>query len=393
MSAFTLETTDGGARAGVLHTAHGDVATPAFIPVATRGSVKAVDPTDLRSVGAQIVLANTYHLFLRPGTDVVQEMGGLHKFMGWDGPTLTDSGGFQGFSLKHLSKITDDAILFKSHIDGRLHEFSPEASIRYQEQLGADIIMPLDVCPSSDSDREAVEVAVERTSRWASICREAHSRSDQLLFGIVQGGLFPDLRQTSAEQLTSLDFPGYAIGGLSVGESKEEMYSTTDLTVGLLPPAAPRHLMGVGSPEDLAECVALGIDVFDCVLPTRIARNGALFTRDGRINIYTGRFKTLNGPLEEGCDCYTCLTFSAAYVHHLFKARELLAYRLATMHNLRFLLRLMEEMRLTIVEGRFQAYLDEFRRRFVPPDPETRRVQKQKWLQSHANARASRKAG
>ena len=392
MSAFTLEATDGGARAGVLHTTHGDVSTPAFIPVATRGSVKAVDPADLRSVGAQIVLANTYHLFLRPGIDVVQKIGGLHEFMGWDGPTLTDSGGFQGFSLQHLSKITDDAILFKSHIDGSVHEFSPAAAIRYQEKLGADIIMPLDICPSSDSDRDAVEVAVERTSRWASICRETHTRTDQLLFGIVQGGLFPDLRQTSAEQLMSLDFPGYAIGGLSVGESKEEMYSTTEFTTQLLPADAPRHLMGVGSPEDLTECVALGIDVFDCVLPTRIARNGALFAPDGRINIYTARFKTLNGPLEEGCDCYTCLTFSAAYVHHLFKARELLAYRLATIHNLRFLLRLMEEMRSAITQGQFQSYLDDFRRRFVPPDPETRRTQKQKWLQSHASSRDSRKA-
>ena len=392
MSVFTLETTDRGARAGALHTAHGDVLTPAFIPVATRGSVKALDPADLKSIGAQIVLANTYHLFLHPGIDVVHKMGGLHEFMGWNGPTLTDSGGFQGFSLQHLSKITDDAILFKSHIDGRIHEFSPEAAIRYQERLGADIIMPLDICPSSDADRKAIEVAVERTNRWASISREVHSRKDQLLFGIVQGGLFQDLRQDSVEHLLSLGFPGYAIGGLSVGESKEAMYRTTEFTTRLLPDDAPRHLMGVGSPEDLTECVALGIDVFDCVLPTRIARNGALFTRDGRINIYTGRFKSLDGPPEQGCDCYTCLTFSAAYVHHLFKARELLAYRLATIHNLRFLLRLMEEMRLAITEGRFQSFLDEFRMRFVPPDPETRRIQKQKWSRAHADARASRSA-
>ncbi len=382
MAVFSLKATDVGARAGVLHTPHGNASTPAFMSVATQGSVKALTPDDLCSIGANIVLANTYHLFLRPGVEVVESLGGLHGFMSWDGPILTDSGGFQGFSLEHLRKITDDAIIFKSHLDGSTHTFSPEAAIRYQERLGADIIMPLDMCVSSDSERSEVEKAVELTSRWAVRCRDAHSSPGQSLFGIVQGGLFPDLRQKSAEFLTSLGFPGYAIGGLSVGESKGQMYETTGVTNQLLPADAPRYLMGVGSPEDLVECVARGVDMFDCVLPTRVARNGALFVRQGRANIYTAVFKSTEGPIEDDCDCYTCRTFSAAYVHHLFKAKELLAYRLATIHNLRFVLRLMEEMRSAIIEGRFEEYRADFHERFVPPDEKTRRIQKQKWLAS-----------
>jgi queuine tRNA-ribosyltransferase len=382
MTIFTLKSTDGNARAGVLRTPHGDVPTPAFMPVATQGSVKALAPSDLAAIGARIVLANTYHLYLRPGVEVVSKLGGLHGFMAWDGPILTDSGGFQGFSLEHLREITEDGITFKSHLDGSLHQFTPEAAIRHQEGLGADIIMPLDMCVPSDSARPIVEEAVERTSRWAVRCRQAHSRPGQILFGIVQGGLFPDLRRRSADFLLSLGFPGYAIGGLSVGESKEQMYEAVAFTTPLLPADSPRYLMGVGSPEDLVECVARGIDTFDCVLPTRIARNGALLVRTGRLNIDTAPFKTREGPLEEGCDCYTCRTFSAAYVHHLFRARELLAYRLATVHNLRHVLRLMEEMRAAILEGEFEAYRAEFHRRFVPSDQETRRIQKQKWLEA-----------
>lgn len=390
MSFFTLNTIDGLARSGTLRTPHGDVPTPAFMPVATQGSVKALDPSDLKAIGARIVLANTYHLYLRPGVEVVESLGGLHGFMAWDGPVLTDSGGFQGFSLEHLREITEEAIIFKSHIDGSMHRFSPEAATRYQEGLGADIIMPLDMCIPADSDRPKVEEAVERTSRWAERCREAHTRPDQFMFGIVQGGLFPDLRQRSAEFLTSLGFPGYAVGGLSVGESKEEMYEATEFTTQLLPAAAPRYLMGVGSPEDLVECVARGIDMFDCVLPTRIARNGALFVSEGRVNIDTAPFKTRDAPIEIDCDCYTCRTFSAAYVHHLFKAKELLAYRLATIHNLRFVLRMMEEMRSAITEGRFEAYRRDFQSRFVPPDEKTRRVQKQKWLVAQGRPQTSR---
>ena len=379
---FTLEANDGGARAGTLHTAHGDVPTPAFMPVATQGSVKAIDPSDLDTIGTNILLSNTYHLYLRPGVDLVEEFGGLHGFMVWDGPILTDSGGFQGFSLEHLRKIDEDGILFKSHVDGSLHKFTPESTIQHEERLGADIIMPLDMCVSADADRELVELAVERTNRWAARCKATHSREGQQLFGIVQGGLFEDLRQRSAEFIMTLGFPGYAVGGLSVGEGKERMYAMTGVTAELLPSDAPRYLMGVGSPEDLVESVARGIDMFDCVLPTRIARNGALFSKRGRINIVAASHRKRDEPLEEGCDCYTCQTFSAGYLHHLFKTKELLAYRLATIHNLRFILRLMEEMRQAILEGRFQAYRAEFHSRFTPPDERVRHIQRQKWLKS-----------
>ena len=382
MSLFTLQAIDSGPRAGILHTPHGDVPTPAFVPVATQGSVKALDPVDLRSIGTSIVLANAYHLYLRPGVEIVRALGGLHGFMGWSGPILTDSGGFQGFSLEHLREITEDGIIFKSHIDGSIHRFTPEAAIHHQEALGADVIMPLDVCVASNSDRATVEEAVELTNRWSVRCLEARSRTDQALFGIVQGGLFPDLREQSAEFVLSLGFPGYAVGGLSVGESKEEMYEAAGFTSSLLPAEAPRYLMGVGSPEDLVESVSRGFDLFDCVLPTRIARNGALFVGEGRLNIDTAPFRTREAPIEEGCDCYTCRSFPAAYVHHLFRAKELLAYRLATIHNLRFVLRLMEEMRSAIVESRFESYRAEFKRRFVPPDQETRRIQKRKWLEA-----------
>ena len=379
---FALEAADGDARAGTIRTPHGDAPTPAFMPVATQGTVKALDSADLRAAGARIVLSNTYHLYLRPGVDIVRALGGLHGFMRWDGPTLTDSGGFQGFSLAHLRRITDDAIVFKSHIDGSMHAFTPEAAIRHQEAIGADVVMPLDMCVAADSDRATVAAAVDKTHRWLMRCREARTRDDQTLFGIAQGGLFADLRRKSAEFIAGVGFAGYAIGGLSVGETKRDMYEAVGFTAPLLPTDAPRYLMGVGSPEDLVECVARGIDMFDCVLPTRIARNGALFTRAGRLNIGGARFKAQDAPIEAGCDCYTCLTFSAAYVHHLFRARELLAYRLATIHNLRFTLRLMEEMRAAILAGDFGRYRAEFHRRFTPSDERARREQKRKWLRA-----------
>jgi queuine tRNA-ribosyltransferase len=379
MSVFTLHKTDGNARLGTLHTAHGDVQTPAFMPVATQGSVKTIDPNDLRSMGANIVLGNTYHLYLRPGVETVQKFGGLASFMAWNGPTLTDSGGFQGFSLEHLRKISEEGIEFKSHIDGSPHMFSPESVIRHQEGIGADIIMPIDICAPGGSDREAVAAALEMTTRWAERCRAAQTRGDQSLFGIVQGGTFADLREMSAGQITAIDFPGYALGGLSVGEGKVDMYGTVEFTTPLLPSHKPRYLMGVGSPEDLVECVARGIDMFDCVLPTRIARNGALFVRDGRLNIDAARFKHQESPIEDGCDCYTCQTFTAAYINHLFRSKELLAYRLATIHNLRFILRLMEEMRAAIDNGTFESYRKKFQDRFVPPDEKTRHEQKVKW--------------
>ena len=380
MSIFTLEATDGDARAGLLRTPRGDVPTPAFMPVATQGSVKALDPEDLRSIGARILLANTYHLYLRPGVELIQSLGGLHSFIGWDGPILTDSGGFQGFSLAHLRTITEEAIIFKSHVDGSMHTFSPESAMEHQRRLGADIVMPLDVCLASDAPRAEVEAALERTGRWAARCVDAGTGERQALFGIVQGGLFPDLRRRSAEHLLSIGFPGYAVGGLSVGESKDEMYETLGFTTGLLPANAPRYLMGVGSPEDLVEAVARGVDMFDCVLPTRIARNGALFVPEGRVNVDTSPFKRKAGPIMEGCDCYACRTFSAGYVHHLFRAKELLAYRLATIHNLRFVLRLMEEIRSAIRAGSFDAYREEFAAQFVPPDQRTQLEQKRKWL-------------
>jgi queuine tRNA-ribosyltransferase len=304
--------------------------------------------------------------------------------MAWDGPLLTDSGGFQGFSLEHLREISEEGILFKSHLDGSMHSFTPEAVVEHQRTIGADIIMPLDVCLPAESDRGAVEAAMERTARWAERSMVSRRGEGQALFGIVQGGLEADLRERSARQITSMGFTGYAVGGLSVGETKAQMYEIAGLTTRLLPADAPRYLMGVGSPEDLVECVARGVDMFDCALPTRVARSGALLTRSGRLNVAAATSRSTDGPVDPECDCYTCRTFSAAYVHHLFRAGELLAFRLATIHNLRFVARLMAEMRDAILGGQFQAYRDAFHRRFTPPDEATRRAQKRKWLQSRA---------
>jgi queuine tRNA-ribosyltransferase len=347
------------ARLGQITTPHGQIATPAFAPVGTQATVKALDPRDLHELGAELILSNTYHLYLRPGADVVAELGGLHRFMGWDGPILTDSGGFQVFSLAGRRASGDEGVLFRSHIDGSQHLFTPELVMRVQEQLGADIVMCLDEC-AEPHDRAYNEQALARTHAWAARCLAAHSRADQALFGIVQGGIWADLRQQSAETLTALDFPGYAIGGLSVGESKAEMHAMLEVTAPLLPADRPRYLMGVGAPEDLVEGVARGIDLFDCVLPTRLARNAALFTRQGRINLRNARFERDPAPAEAGCGCYTCRQFSLAYLHHLFKAKELLGYRLATIHNVHFLLELMREIRSAIAEGRFAAMKEEF---------------------------------
>lgn len=358
---FTLLHTDTSshARLGRIATPHGEIATPAFAPVGTQATVKALDPRDLHELGAELILGNTYHLYLRPGADVVAEMGGLHRFMGWDGPILTDSGGFQVFSLAENRKITDEGVEFRSHIDGSRHLFTPEMVVGVQEQLGADIIMVLDEC-AEPHDRAYNEQALARTHAWAQRCRAAQTRTDQALFGIVQGGIFPDLRRHSADFLTGLDFPGYAIGGLSVGETKEQMAAMLDLTVPRLPMGKPRYLMGVGAPEDLLEGVARGVDLFDCVLPTRLARNASLFTRRGRINIRNACFERDPAPIEETCSCYTCHHFSRSYLRHLFKVGELLAYRLATIHNLHFLLELMRELRRSIAAGRFAAFKDEF---------------------------------
>jgi len=347
------------ARAGLIHTPHGDIPTPVFAPVGTQATVKTLTPDDLQELGASLILSNTYHLYLRPGPELIAEFGGLHRFMQWPGPILTDSGGFQVFSLEGLREIDEDGVTFRSHIDGSKHRFTPERVIGIQEQLGADIIMAFDECPPPNDYAYNLK-ALERTHRWAERCRAAQRRTGQALYGIVQGGVFPDLRAQSAEFLSGLEFPGYAIGGLSVGESKAEMHQMLEVLHPLLPCHKPRYLMGVGSPEDLFECVARGIDQFDCVLPTRIARNGAVFTHQGRINLRNARFARDKNPIEAGCQCYTCRTFSLAYLRHLLLAGEILALRLTTIHNLHFMLELMRRIRRSIIDGSFAAYKESF---------------------------------
>ncbi len=364
---FYFETvkTQNRARAGIFHTPHGDLLTPVFAPVGTQATVKAVPPRDLREVGASLVLSNTYHLYLRPGDDLVREMGGLHEFMRWNGPILTDSGGFQVFSLAKINKIDDEGVTFRSHLDGSRHRFTPELSIRIQENLGADIIMCFDQCPVP-TDRAVVEAAVARTSQWAARCREAHpDMTTQALFGIQQGGIFDDLREQSTIDLLQYDFPGYAIGGLAVGESKADMYKTLDACVHLLPEDKPRYLMGVGAPDDLAQAVLRGIDIFDCVLPTRIARHGAAFTLDGTLNMGNLANARDSAPIDPDCDCVCCREFSRAYVRHLVKAKELLAHYLISVHNIRFLIRHMEAMRAAILEGSLPEYVDQFLHRYL----------------------------
>jgi len=358
---FDLIQEDGrsAARAGVMHTPHGDIPTPVFAPVGTLASVKTMTPADLHELGATLILGNTYHLYLRPGADLVAQMGGLHRFMGWDGPILTDSGGFQVFSLEGLRRVNENGVTFRSHIDGSTHTFTPESVVAAQEKLGADIIMAFDECPDPIDYAYNVQ-ALERTHRWAERCLAAKTREDQALFGIVQGGVFADLRAQSAEFLTSLDFPGYGIGGLSVGETKAEMHAMLEVLHPLLPVHKPRYLMGVGSPEDLFEGVARGVDQFDCVLPTRIARNGAVLTRRGRLNLRNARFADAPGPIEEDCTCYTCRTFSRAYLRHLVIAKEITGLRLATLHNLHFMLETMRRIRQSILDGDFADYKMEF---------------------------------
>jgi queuine tRNA-ribosyltransferase len=353
------------------------------MPVGTQATVKSVSPDELWEVGAQIILSNTYHLYLRPGADVVERFGGLHKFMGWSGPILTDSGGFQVFSLAHNRKLDDGGVTFKSHIDGSTHRFTPEMVMQVEEQLGADIIMVLDECTPHPSSREYNREALRRTHEWAERCLRSHVKNDQALFAIVQGSTFTDLRRESATTLAALDFPGYAIGGLSVGEPKDKMHRILEETAPLLPEDKPRYLMGVGSPEDLVECVARGIDMFDCVLPTRVARNGALLTRDGRLPIKSSRFALVDAPIEEGCDCYTCSHFSLGYLHHIYRAEELLAYRLNSIHNLRFMTRTVSEIRAAILEGSFNVYREAFLARYKPTDRAAAVVQREKWQAAH----------
>jgi queuine tRNA-ribosyltransferase len=355
----------GAARAGIFHTPHGTIPTPVFAPVGTQATVKAVPPRDLREIGVTLVLSNTYHLHLRPGADLVHEMGGLHEFMQWHRPILTDSGGFQVFSLAQINHIDDEGVTFQSHIDGSRHRFTPEVSMAIQEKLGADIIMCFDQCPPP-TDRAVVESAVARTNLWAARCREAHADdSAQALFGIQQGGIFPDLRERSSAVLKRLDFPGYAIGGLAVGETKTEMYQTLDLCIPMLPEDKPRYLMGVGAPDDLAQAVLRGIDLFDCVLPTRLARHGAVFTLDGTMNIGRLQFARDEHPIDAECDCYCCQHFSRAYLRHLVKAGELLGHYLLSVHNLRFLIRHVEAMRHAILDGSLEEYVSRFLQRYL----------------------------
>lgn len=348
------------ARLGLLTTARGTVETPVFMPVGTRATVKTMTPEEVKAVGGRLILSNTYHLYLRPGHELIREVGGLHRFMGWDGPILTDSGGFQVFSLGPLRRVEEDGVWFRSHIDGSEHYFSPEKAMAVQEALGSDIAMAFDECAPYPCTYEQAREAVERTTRWAERCRRAHRRPDQVLFGIVQGSVHRDLRERSAAALTELDFPGYGIGGLSVGEPKEMMYEVLDYTVPLLPADRPRYLMGVGSPDCLLEGVARGVDMFDCVLPTRIARNGTVFTGQGKLVVRNAEYARDFRPLDEECTCYTCRHFTRAYIRHLIKANEVLGIRLTTIHNLHFILHLMEEIRRAIREGNFAQYRKNF---------------------------------
>jgi queuine tRNA-ribosyltransferase len=380
---FNLMSTDGPARRGEIVTTHGKIATPAFMPVGSQAGVKTLTPEEVKDVGADILLSNAYHLYLRPGADIIRRAGGLHNFMGWDRPILTDSGGFQVFSLATLRRVNDDGVVFRSHIDGSEHRITPESITVFQELLGSDIMMALDECPAHDAPLPKQTAAVRRTTEWAGRCLAARRRDDTFLYGIVQGGLHRELRQESVAGLTELDFPGYGIGGLSLGETKEQTFNTVAATTELLPVDRTRYLMGVGAPDDIIEAVNLGCDIFDSVLPTRVARHGAFYTRLGRQNIGNARYKDAMTPLEPDCDCYACRHFSAAYLRHLFRAKELLSLRLLTIHNLRFLSRLTADCRQSIENGGFQAFRHEFLDGYTATNEEIRLAQKAKWRQRH----------
>ncbi|MBT5020979.1 tRNA guanosine(34) transglycosylase Tgt [Planctomicrobium sp.] len=359
---FHLDHSDANSsgRIGRWETPHGTVQTPAFMPVGTRGAVKGVLPQQLKDVGSQMILANTYHLALRPNEKVVKELGGLHRFMNWDGPILTDSGGFQVFSLAELRQLDDDKVVFKSHIDGSLLELTPARAMQIQEDLGADCIMCLDECPPHDAPVSRLQEAVDRTTRWAALCRDSHQRSDQALFGIVQGGTNQKLRERSAEGLLPLDFPGYAVGGLSVGESPDEMYSTLDFTTPLLPVEKPRYLMGVGRPIDIIEGVLRGVDLFDCVMPTRNARNSTAFTSRGKVKMKNLKHQTDTAPLDPECDCEACTGYTRGFLRHMFMVGEMLGPMLLSIHNLAFYQKVVRELREAIQNNVGWAYRDEY---------------------------------
>jgi queuine tRNA-ribosyltransferase len=371
---YTVTATDGAARAGVLRTAHGDVPTPAFMPVGTKGTVKAVDPDELRALGATIVLGNTYHLNFRPGAEVIAELGGLHAFMGWDGPILTDSGGFQVFSLRHtLEAVDDDGVTFRSVYDGDLARLTPELAAKIQAGLGSDIAMCLDVCPPADAPRAELEQAIRLTAVWAAKQRAAQRADGQLVFGIAQGGSNSELRRRSIEEIAALDFDGNALGGLSVGEDRRTMFETVGWAAPLLPPDKPRYFMGIGDPEGILEVIERGIDMFDCVLPTRLGRTGTAIMRDGRLNLKNARFRRDPRPLDEACDCPACARFSRAYMRHLIKENELLGLRLLSVHNLRYLLDLTAGARAAIERGELASFKAEVLDRLAqdPVEPET----------------------
>ena len=350
-----------GARLGIVHTPHGSFETPMFMPVGTKATVKTMSPEELRQIEAKIILGNTYHLWLQPGNDIIKHAGGLHKFMNWNGPILTDSGGFQVFSLSNLRKISEEGVEFRHHTNGSKLFLSPEKSMEIQNDLGSDIMMAFDECPPMPSEYKYVKDSIDRTTRWAERCLKAHARpEDQALFGIIQGGEYKDLREQSAKELVELDFPGYAIGGLSVGEPKPVMYEMVEHTEQFMPKDKPRYLMGVGSPDALIECSIRGMDMFDCVLPTRIARNGTCMTSNGRLVIKNAKFADDLITLDENCDCYTCKNYSRSYIIHLIKAEETFGIRLTTIHNLHFLLKLMEDIRQAIREDRLLDFKAEF---------------------------------
>ncbi|GLV48550.1 queuine tRNA-ribosyltransferase [Thermus sp. LT1-2-5] len=361
--AFRIEAQSGRARVGRFYTPHGAVETPLFMPVGTQGSVKGLLPRDLKEIGSQILLANTYHLLLRPGPERVRALGGLHGFAGWQGPWLTDSGGFQVMSLGHLRRIDEEGVVFQNHLDGSLVRLTPERSIAVQEALGADIVMAFDECPPYPASRAYLKASLERTLRWLERSLRAKTRQDQALFGIAQGGTDPELRRLSTEETLRFDLPGYAIGGLAVGEPKEAMFAMVALSTELLPEDRPRYLMGVGHPEDLVAAIGLGVDLFDCVYPTRTGRFGSALVPEGRLNLKNARFLEEKGPLEEGCDCYTCQNFSRGYLAHLVRAGEMLGGILLSLHNLRYLHRLTEGAREAIRQGSYGAFARAFAER------------------------------
>lgn len=348
------------ARLAKVSTEHGDIETPIFMPVGTQATVKAMTSRELKEINSQIILANTYHLYLRPGDELIKRAGGLHEFMNWDRPILTDSGGYQVFSLSDLREIKEEGVYFRSHLDGSKHFISPEKSMQIQKNLGSDIVMAFDECPPYPAERDYVENSLERTIRWAERCKKEMESSDQALFGIIQGGVYPELRKRSVEEMKKFDFPGYSIGGLSVGEPKEEMYKMLNYTTPIMPRNKPRYLMGVGTPEDLVEGIYHGIDMFDCVMPTRIARHGQVFTSKGRMTVRNAQYKDDFTPLDEECDCHVCKNYSRGYIRHLIKRNEILGVRLTTFHNLYFMLNLAEKIREALRNDNFIDFRDEF---------------------------------